>query len=77
MIEKIKKVEVTQLMDKVDITEQLSGNTVTITLSDDSQISIELFERDGDNAIQVKSTGANRIQVIPVASNVIKVREER
>jgi hypothetical protein len=74
MNDPVKKVELLNLQEREDITEQLTGKSIAITLSDDRQITIELFERDSDAAIEIR-TGTGRLSILPVASNVIKVKE--
>jgi hypothetical protein len=76
MLKKVKKVEVAQDLVKKDITEQLAGQTIYVTLNDGSQINIELFERDNESCIQI-CAGTNRVVIIPSASNVIKVKTDR
>ena len=73
MSDAVKKVEIWELADKTDVTEQLAGKSIEVTLSDDSKITIEFFERDRDAAIEIRA-GVGRIAVLPVASNVIKVK---
>lgn len=69
----VKKVEILKVGDREDLTEQLAGKSLEITLSDDSKITIEFFERDKDAAIEIRA-GIDRLSVLPVASNVVKVK---
>ncbi len=72
----VKKVELVHLLKKEDITEKFAGNSIDVTLADGNRLTIELFERDGDHAIEVRA-GTNRLHITPVASNVIKIGVER
>jgi hypothetical protein len=75
MSDAVKKVELLNLRDREDITEQLAGKSIEITLSDDTNLTIEFFERDRDAALSIRA-GVGRLLVMPVASNVIKVKVE-
>jgi len=72
----VKKVEILNLLDREDVTEQITGKSLDVTLSDGSRITIELFEREGDAAIEIRA-GLDRLVIMPVASNVIKVKTDR
>jgi len=76
MLEPVKKVELREGMGREDITDKFAGKTIDITLSDGLQITVEFFERDPDGAINI-SAGGERLQVLPVASNVVKVKAIR
>jgi len=76
MKKNVKKVELLDLMERVDITEQLAGKSIDVTLSDDTSITIEFFERDNDGAIEVRSN-IYRMGIMPVASNVVKIKTEK
>lgn len=70
---KVKKIELVTLMEKEDVTEKFAGvDNINITLADGSVLTIELFERDADHAIQIRS-GIGILRITPVASNVIKI----
>ena len=73
MLDAVKKVEILNKLKREDITEQLAGKSIEITLSNDSKITVELFERNKDDAIEIRA-GVNRLVVMPVASNVVKVK---
>lgn len=73
---KVKKIELVTLMEKEDVTEKFAGvDNINITLADGSVLTIELFERDADHAIQIRS-GIGILRITPVASNVIKIGVE-
>jgi hypothetical protein len=72
----VKKVELRYLLERKDITEEFAGNSIDITLADESVLTIELFERDGDHAIQIRS-GFGVLHLTPVASNAIKIGIEK
>lgn len=74
---KVKKIELVTLMEKEDVTEKFAGvDNINITLADGSVLTIELFERDADHAIQIRS-GIGILRITPVASNVIKIGIEK
>lgn len=72
----VKKVENIRLLDKIDVTEDLAGNSIDIILSNGDKLTIELFERDNDGTIEIRA-GTDNIKVIPVASNVVKIGVEK
>jgi len=76
MKKNVKKVELLDLMERKDLTEQLAGKSIEVTLSDNTSIIIEFFERDPDGAIEVRSN-LYRIGIMPVASNVVKIKTEK
>jgi len=76
MARTVKKVENIRLSDKLDVTKDFAGNSIDITLSNGHKLTIELFERDGSETIEIRA-GTDRVKVIPVASNVIKIGVEK
>jgi hypothetical protein len=55
-------------------TVNIGDGTLYLTLSTGAEISVELFERDGqDGEISIRSSGTGRLVVMPVAGNAILI----
>lgn len=72
MNNKIKKITHTKLMNEIDITKMLLGHSLHITLSDNTVIQIEMFQRSNKPVISIR-TQTSRILVLPRAANSIEI----
>lgn len=52
-------------------------DSIEITLRSGKRIDIELFDRDGDDTVEIRSIDGIQLVVLPAAGNAIKIRGER